>query len=163
MPTPRDRYEGLEGSHTGNHQEVSHGSDPVEREIHSSHEILDRVLAHEASPRTIVADIEDLTRWWGRTKALLDMYKPADSIKNYIAIGLAQLGIGQLLGEGQYQTLTQLLIANKKAIDARIEFYLGSIVVRPDEKEDPFTTDTRQLKEDIRTTYGRVAPVAKPR
>jgi hypothetical protein len=161
MPTPSQRYELYEGGRSGSLQEHRQSTDPVEREVSSSKEILDRVLSHESHTRTAVADAEDIVKWWNRTRALLDMYKPADRIMNYVAIGLAKLGIGQLLAEEQYQTLAQHFLAHKPEVDARIEFYLGGAGSQG--KENPLTADVRRVKDEIRTFYTKVAPVAKRR
>lgn len=131
--------------------------DPVEREVTSAKAILQRVLSHEVNMSTVTADIEDIVKWWNRTEALLSMHKSGTQIMDYLAIGLAKLGIGQILDDAQYDDICQFVADNKAAIDARFKFYAGTLAGKT--VNEPLTVSAKAAKDGINTFTFRVAPL----
>lgn len=125
MSAPRQIRESMESDAMRSYKEHKHESanDPVEKEVRSTQAILDRVLTHPIDNKNITNDVEDIVKWWSRTEALLSMYKSGGQIMDYLAIGLAKLGVGQILSQEQYDGIATHMRENKKAIESRFEFY----------------------------------------
>lgn len=163
MSAPRQIRESMESDAMRSYKEHKHynADDPVEKEVRSTQAILDRVLTHPIDNKHIVNDVEDIVKWWSRTEALLSMYKSGGQIMDYIAIGLAKLGVGQILSQEQYDHISQTVRESKKAIEARFAFYDNTFDGK--NTTHPLTQDTLRVRRAIESHNRLTAPVPKAR
>ncbi len=158
--TPRHKRASAEGEPVTQerlHLSSRETNDPIEKEVRSCRESLTRVASHESTDRTLEADAREIVRAWKRAQALLELYRPVDwslsGIANRIAVGLAGLGLAQVLTEEQSQEIHSMLSEHKHMIEFRLERFLD--LLSEDHDED-LADEVLVVRSQLRPFYASI-------